>query len=208
MGRDLGPRDVCILVRSQLVTVGAGGVGDGEGAGRLPREVTVEWRPEGCKGGSQRHICGAVLGRRDSDSLVPLVTLRSLGKRQPWLDPTPHPHLCNGTSAAETRALCWLASLQFRARISGGSGGGGGEHRGRLHASIMHSSSVHSRFHRPKQPVPCSRIPRSLSADSLYLLLVQFSRSVVSISLRPHGLQHTRLPCLPPSPGVCSNSCH
>ena len=88
MGRDLGPRDVCILVRRQLVTVGAGGVGDGDGAGRLPREVTVEWRPEGCKGGSQRHICGAVLGRRDSDSLVPLVTLRSLGKRQPWLDPT------------------------------------------------------------------------------------------------------------------------
>ena len=27
---------------------------------------------------------------------------------------------------------------------------------------------------------------------------VQFSRSVVSDSLRPHGLQHTRLPC--PSP--------
>ena len=92
---------------------GAGGVGDGQGAGRLPREVTVEWRPEGCKGGSQRHICGAVLGRRDSDSLVHLVTLRSLGKRQPCLDPTPHPHLCNGASAAETRALCWLASLRL-----------------------------------------------------------------------------------------------
>ena len=28
------------------------------------------------------------------------------------------------------------------------------------------------------------------------LLLVQFSCSVVSDSLRPHGLQHTRLPCL------------
>ena len=26
-------------------------------------------------------------------------------------------------------------------------------------------------------------------------------------SLRPHGLQHTRLPCPPLSPGVCSNSC-
>ena len=33
-----------------------------------------------------------------------------------------------------------------------------------------------------------------------------FSRSVISDSLRPHGLQHTRPPC-PPSPGVCSNSC-
>ena len=29
----------------------------------------------------------------------------------------------------------------------------------------------------------------------------------VSDSLRPHGLQHTRLPCPPPSPGACSNSC-
>ena len=35
----------------------------------------------------------------------------------------------------------------------------------------------------------------------------QFSRSVVSDSLRPHGLQHTRLPCPSPTPGVCSNSC-
>ena len=36
---------------------------------------------------------------------------------------------------------------------------------------------------------------------------VQFRRSVVSDPLRPHGLQHTRLPCLPPTPGVHSNSC-
>ena len=26
-------------------------------------------------------------------------------------------------------------------------------------------------------------------------------------TLRPHGLQHTRLPCPSPSPGVCLNSC-
>ena len=36
---------------------------------------------------------------------------------------------------------------------------------------------------------------------------VQFSRSVVSDSLRPHGLQHTRPPCPPPTPRVYSNSC-
>ena len=36
--------------------------------------------------------------------------------------------------------------------------------------------------------------------------LLLFSHSVVSNSLRPHGLQHTRLPWLSPSPGVCSNS--
>ena len=34
-----------------------------------------------------------------------------------------------------------------------------------------------------------------------------FSRSVVSDSLPPHGLQHTMLPCPSPSPRVCSSSC-
>ena len=36
---------------------------------------------------------------------------------------------------------------------------------------------------------------------------VQFSRSVVSDSLRPHGLQHARPPCPSPTPGAYSNSC-
>ena len=36
---------------------------------------------------------------------------------------------------------------------------------------------------------------------------VQFSHSVVSDSLQPHRLQHTRLPCPSPTPGVCSNLC-
>ena len=36
---------------------------------------------------------------------------------------------------------------------------------------------------------------------------VQFSSSVACNSLRPHGLQHTWLPCLSPTPGACSNSC-
>ena len=36
---------------------------------------------------------------------------------------------------------------------------------------------------------------------------VQFSRSVMSNSLRPHGLQHARLPCPSPTPRTCSNSC-
>ena len=36
---------------------------------------------------------------------------------------------------------------------------------------------------------------------------VQFSRSVVSDSLRPHGLQHTRPPCPSPTPRAYSNSC-
>ena len=36
---------------------------------------------------------------------------------------------------------------------------------------------------------------------------VQFSYSVMSDSLRPHGLQHARLPCPSPTPRACSNSC-
>ena len=36
---------------------------------------------------------------------------------------------------------------------------------------------------------------------------VQLSGSVVSDSLWSQGLQHTRLPCLSPTPGACSNSC-
>ena len=40
--------------------------------------------------------------------------------------------------------------------------------------------------------------------DIDYLL---FSRSVMSDSLRPHGLQHARFLCPPLSPGACSNSC-
>ena len=36
---------------------------------------------------------------------------------------------------------------------------------------------------------------------------VQFSHSVMSDSLQPHGLQHSRPPCPSPTPGVYSNSC-
>ena len=42
-----------------------------------------------------------------------------------------------------------------------------------------------------------------------YILIssVQFSRSVMSDSLQPHGLQHAKPPCLSPTPGVYPNSC-
>ena len=42
---------------------------------------------------------------------------------------------------------------------------------------------------------------------TLFFKSVQFSCSVVSNSLWPHGLQHARLPCPSPTPGACSNSC-
>ena len=37
--------------------------------------------------------------------------------------------------------------------------------------------------------------------------MLLFSGSVMSNSLRPHGLQHTKLPCPSLSPRVCSSSC-
>ena len=39
-------------------------------------------------------------------------------------------------------------------------------------------------------------------------LLLLFSRSVVSDSLRPPGLQHARLPCPSPAPGVAQTHVH
>ena len=56
----------------------------------------------------------------------------------------------------------------------------------------------------------CRQILYHLSQQgSLYIICIHilFSCSVVSNSLRPHGLQHARLPCPSPSPKVCSNSC-
>ena len=51
----------------------------------------------------------------------------------------------------------------------------------------------------------------SVSYNFLYMVLlspsVQVSCSVMSDSLRPHGLQHTRPPCPSATPRACSNSC-
>ena len=41
-----------------------------------------------------------------------------------------------------------------------------------------------------------------MTRDYTTLFPVQFSRSVMSNSLQPHGLQHTRLPSPPPTPGA------
>ena len=60
--------------------------------------------------------------------------------------------------------------------------------------------------HKAGDPVSYSSFP--LAIYLTYSQSVsQFSRSVVSNSLRPHGLQHTRLPCPSPTPGAYSNSC-
>ena len=46
-----------------------------------------------------------------------------------------------------------------------------------------------------------------IGKDSALGFFIVFSHLVMSNSLSPHGLQHTRLPCPSPSPGSCSNSC-
>ena len=46
----------------------------------------------------------------------------------------------------------------------------------------------------------------SSKSVAVFLGSVQFSRSVVSDSLWPHGPQHTRPPCPSPAPGVYSNT--
>ena len=45
------------------------------------------------------------------------------------------------------------------------------------------------------------------SLNKIQFSLVQFSRSVMSYSLQPHGLQHARPPCPSPTSGVYPNSC-
>ena len=49
--------------------------------------------------------------------------------------------------------------------------------------------------------------PTKYHITSFHFPDVQFSRSIMSDSLRPHGLQHAGPPCPSPTPGVYSNSC-
>ena len=51
------------------------------------------------------------------------------------------------------------------------------------------------------------KIKNNVTSSMHACLVVQFSRSVTSDSLRPHELQHTRLLCPPPTSGAFSNSC-
>jgi len=52
---------------------------------------------------------------------------------------------------------------------------------------------------------------KEIDIYQIYLLVGRFQfssvHSVVSDSLWPHGLQHTRLPCPSPTPGAYSDSC-
>ena len=67
------------------------------------------------------------------------------------------------------------------------------------------------KFFLSKAPVtPLLLLPQTPVAEAQVQVKkrsVQFSCSVMSDSLRPHGLQHARLPCPTPTPGAYSNSC-
>ena len=52
-----------------------------------------------------------------------------------------------------------------------------------------------------------THIEKDLHVSYFVIVKSLLSRSVVSDSLRPCGLQHTTLPYSSPSPGLCSNSC-
>ena len=88
------------------------------------------------------------------------------------------------------------------------------------HGDCSHSALLHIITFQLFQPFSCSP-PRfsSLTVTTRLTTVtilpsplklppsVQFSHSVVSDSLQPHGMQHARPPCPSPTPGVYSNSC-
>ena len=53
----------------------------------------------------------------------------------------------------------------------------------------------------------CQLLAPHLEKQFPHVSSAQFSLSVMSNSLQPHGLQQARLPCPSPTPGACSNSC-
>ena len=59
----------------------------------------------------------------------------------------------------------------------------------------------------PRQSLDALGPPPCWPSHSTPFSPVQFSRSVMSNSLQPHGLQHARPPCPSPTPGVYSGSC-
>ena len=71
---------------------------------------------------------------------------------------------------------------------------------------INAGEGVEKRESKLVQP-PWRIIQRFLKTLKIELPSVQFSSSVVSDSLQPHELQHARLPCPSPTPGVHPNSC-
>ena len=62
-------------------------------------------------------------------------------------------------------------------------------------------------FHSHSPSIPFNSRPFLYIPVALHLCYAVLSQSVLSDSLWSHGLQHTRLPCPPLSPRVCSSTC-
>ena len=77
------------------------------------------------------------------------------------------------------------------------------------HPYWNHTTLLALLWMRANHQLPSSEVESSLkgSTSDSNLCSVQFRYSVMSDSLRPQGLQHTRLPCPSPTPRNCSNSC-
>ena len=96
-----------------------------------------------------------------------------------------------------------------------GAGGGSGEHRG-ANPDPPPSHCFAQKFPHPPRhlfSLVLSQFKNKLLFSSImcgpwvpkyFVNSVQFSRSVMTDSLQPHGLQHARPPC---TPGVYPNSC-
>ena len=56
-------------------------------------------------------------------------------------------------------------------------------------------------------PMSLTLAGRFFTTSTTWEAHLLFTHQVVSNCLRPHGLQHARLPCPSLSPGVCSDSC-
>ena len=77
---------------------------------------------------------------------------------------------------------------------------------GKLNVVKVSHSQIYIQIKSDLNQIPlCFCMSETWQADSKFTLL--FSHLVVSDSLWPQGLQHTRLPCPPPTPGACSNLC-
>ena len=80
----------------------------------------------------------------------------------------------------------------------------------KLSSSMFIFVAIPLDWERKWQPTPVFLLRKSQGQrepGSLQYSSAQFSHSVVSDSLRPHELQHSRPPCPSPTPGVHPNSC-
>ena len=59
----------------------------------------------------------------------------------------------------------------------------------------------------PSHPLSSPSPPAPNPSAPFWRFAVQFSRSLTSNSLQPHGLQHSRHSYPWPTPGACSNTC-